>query len=367
MRLTNYWWLLIWLFTGGVFLAAAFPRQRELVCGRPEYRWHWLPATLLMLPYWVWATWRGSIGDTDAYRRGFRDMPDSLGQLAAVITETEKDKGFVVLQVVFKALISHSDLVFFGVIAAFQIWAMIRVFRKYSPNYWISIFLFIISTDYLSWMFNGMRQFIATTLIFAAFTWMLEKRWVPLILVILLASTIHGSALMMLPIVFIVQGRALNKKTVYTVLAMLLVVLMIDKFTPFLNDMLAETQYNDMIGNEIWSVDDGTNILRVLVYSVPAIFAIIGKPYLREADNPAINLCANCSLITMGLYAIASVSSGIYIGRLPIYTTLMGYISLPWLINHVFARRTAQLVTTSMILLFIAFFYYQMHVTWAML
>ena len=26
MTLTNYWWLLIWLFTGGLALAALFPK-----------------------------------------------------------------------------------------------------------------------------------------------------------------------------------------------------------------------------------------------------------------------------------------------------------------------------------------------------
>lgn len=34
MTLTNYWWLLIWLFTGGLALAAYFPKHREMVCGK---------------------------------------------------------------------------------------------------------------------------------------------------------------------------------------------------------------------------------------------------------------------------------------------------------------------------------------------
>ena len=367
MRLTNYWWLLLWLFTGGAFLAAAFPRQREQICGQIEYRWHWLPAVGLMLPYWVWATWREWFGDTEMYRKSFLEAPDSLAELGTYLAEIEKDKGYYTLAAVFKLLISHSDIVFFGFIAAVQIWAMVKIFRRYSSNYWVSVFLFIVSTDYLSWMQNGMRQFLATTIIFAAFGLMLHRRWLPLILVILLASTIHGSALIMLPIVFIVQGKALNWKTVWTVAAMLLVVLMIDRFTPFLNDLLAETQYNDMINNEIWVVDDGTNIIRVLVYSVPALLAIVGRKYVWAADDPVINLCVNCSLITMGIYLVASVSSGIYIGRLPIYTTLMGYISMPWLIDHMFERRSAQLVNGMMVLFFIAFFYFQMHFTWAML
>ena len=47
MTLTNYWWLLIWLFTGGLALAAYFPKHREMVCGKIETRWGVVPAVLM--------------------------------------------------------------------------------------------------------------------------------------------------------------------------------------------------------------------------------------------------------------------------------------------------------------------------------
>ena len=367
MKLTNYWWLLIWLFAGGAFFAAFFHKETVLVCGKPQKRWGWLPALGLMFPYWMWAMNRSWFGDTETYRKTFLAMPSSLGQLGEYLTANTKDQGFSVFSILLKTVIGNSDLLYFGIIAAIQVVCMVAVFRKYSPNYWVSIFLFIMSTDYLSWMQNGMRQFLAVTLIFAGFTLLLEKRYVLLSLLILLASTIHGSALMMLPIVFIVQGKALNKKTVFTVLLMLVIVLSIDKFTPFLGELLADTQYNDMLGNEIWAVDDGTNILRVLVYSVPALMAIVGKKYLDHANDPVMNICANCSLITMGLYLIASVSSGIYIGRLPIYTTLMGYMLVPWLIQKMFTPQSARAVNLAMVGAYFVFFYYQMHLTWGLI
>ena len=367
MKLTNYWWLLIWLFTGGAFLALAVPKQKERICGKTEYRWHWLPAMALALPYLIWAAYRTNFGDTYTYIRSFQEAPAALSQLGSYVMEASKDKGFWTLIVLIKALITESPVVYFAIIAAIQIWCMVLVFRKYSPNYWMSMFLFVVSTDYLSWMQNGMRQFLAVTLIFAGFELMLKKKYLPLILIILLVSTIHGSALIMLPIVFIVQGKALNKKTVLTLAAMLLAVLMIDQFTPLLNDLLQETQYSDMMTNEIWANDDGTNILRVLVYSAPALVAIVGRRYVWRANDPVMNICVNCSLITMGLYAVAAVSSGIYVGRLPIYTTLMGYMSLPWLIDQMFVKKSAQLVNAVIVFLFLVFFYFQMHFTWGML
>lgn len=365
MTLTNYWWLLIWLFTVGIFLHAFAQKETVFVAGKKEERWSWFAAIVLVIPYVIWAGFRTDyFGDTALYRRTYRDVPASIGQIMQYLTEHTKDQGFSALMIALKPILGNSDVLFFLLIAAFQMFAIVYVYKKYSSNYWISMFLFIVSTDYLSWMHNGIRQFLAVTMIFACFGLMLKRKYVPLIGVILLASTIHGSALMMLPIVFIIQGKAWNKKTLLLVAAIVVAIAYIDVFTPFLDEMLAETQYSDLVTNEIWTNDDGTNILRVLVYSVPAILSLLGRKYVDAADNPVINLCVNCSIITMALYFLASVSSGIYIGRLPIYTTLMGYIAVPWLIDQIFTKRSAQIIYLGMIGAFLVFFYYQMHFTW---
>ena len=60
-----------------------------------------------------------------------------------------------------------------------------RTYRKYSSDYWMSIFLFIVSTDYLSYMHNGMRQFIAVCGIFACLGWIIKKEYFKTIIVIL--------------------------------------------------------------------------------------------------------------------------------------------------------------------------------------
>lgn len=364
MELTNYWWLLIWLFTGGLFFEYAFAKKEENICGKTEYRWQWLPAIGLAMPYFLWAAGRKSFGDTYAYVNTFRNMPSTLNEIIPYIIDTKKDKGFYAFACLIKSVFGNSEVIYLGIIAAIQIICIVAIFRKYSSDYWMSMFLFIISTDYLSWMHNAMRQFLAVTLILVSFSFVINKRYIPAICIILIAAMLHGSALIMLPIIFIVQGEAMNKKIIFVVMIMFVVVLMIDIFTPILSNLLAETQYNDMITNEIWTNDDGTNIIRVLVYSVPALMAILGRNYVRANDDPVINICVNCSLITMGIYLIASVSSGIYIGRLPIYTTLMGYISLPWLIENMFTENSAKLVRIAMVIGYIVFFYFQMHYGW---
>lgn len=368
MGLTNYWMLLLWLAVGGFFLHKAFPKQQILVAGKREIRWGRPAAILVALPYIIWVGVRTSaFGDTLAYRRMFFSAPANLSELGTYINADTKDKGFSLLTVLLKCVIGNSDVLFFLLIAAFQMLCLALVYRTYSADYLTSIFLFVASTDYLSWMFNGMRQFIAVAGVFACFGWMVKKKYLPLIAVILLCATIHASALIMLPIVFIVQGRAWNKKTLFFILCVALAILFVDQFTTVLDQLLAETQYSDMVTNEIWKNDDGTNVLRILVYSVPALLSLLGKRYVDEANDPVINICVNASACTMILYCLSGVTSGIYIGRLPIYTTLMGYIAVPWLIEHIFTKASAQLVKLLMVAAYVAFFYYQMHVGWNLL
>lgn len=368
MVLTNNWMLLIWPLTIGLFLNVVIPKTLVTVEGKSEYRWGKFSAFLLVIPYIIWAGYRSDLfGDTPVYRMSFYSVAGSLASLPSYASSQTKDIGFYVLSSLFKIFISSSSVVFFLAIAAFQMFCIMKIYRKYSSDYWMSILLFILSTDYLSYMHNGIRQFIAVCGIFACFGWIIKKEYFKTIIVILLLSTIHQTSLIMIPIIFIIQGKAFNKKTMFLILLTMIILVGINSFTSFLENALKETQYSDIMTNEVMQNRTGTNILRVVVYSVPLLLSIVGKRYIDDANDPLINLCVNCSVITTALYAISAVTSGIYFGRLPIYTSLTGYILLPWLINHMFEKKSALIVKILMYSFYFLFFYYQMHFSWGRL
>ena len=193
---------------------------------------------------------------------------------------------------------------------------------------------------------------------------MLQKKWIPALVMILLASTMHQSALIMIPILLIVQGPAWNKRTVLFLLAALVAIAFVDQFTNILDDMMQETQYANMVSDWTEWDDDGTNALRVVVYAVPTVLSVIGLPYIRAENDPTINFCTNMSIVSTGLYIISMFTSGIFMGRLPIYASLYNYILLPWEIDHMFTRDSARLVKIVMVVAYLGFYYYQMHLTW---
>lgn len=363
LQLESNWPPVICLFSLSL-LASFLPKKQELVGGEAVYRWFWFSCLLATMPLILWSGFRGYVADTTAYIRHFMMAPGSLAELPAYLGTIHKDKGFTVLMVLCKSLGITEYRSFFVLIAFAQMCCMIYTFRRYSDNFWISIFLFVVSTDYSSWMFNGMRQFIAVCITFAAFDLLVKKRFVAFCLVSILAAQIHGTALIMIPVAYIMMGPAMNRKTIMMILAVAIVVPFIDQFMPLLEELLADTQYGAITSDEIWTNDDGTNIIRVAVYSVPALLALYGRKHILRANNPVMNMCINASMITMAIYLISSVTSGIYVGRLPIYTTLHGYMVLPWIIDQIFEKQSAKLVKLMMIGCYLAFYYYQMNVTW---
>lgn len=366
LELTNYWLPIIWVCAAGLILNM-FPKKNELVNGHVRERWFWLIAIALVIPLVIWAGARTRLGDTGAYRIIFNNAPSSFWELPSYLKIHTKDQGFVVLMTTLKSLGITKARDFFMLIAALQMFCMVFAFRKYSPNYWVCIFLFVASTDYFSWMFNGMRQFIAATVIFAAFHLLVNGHFLWYCLVVLVMSRIHGSAMLMIPLAYVMQGKAMNRKIQLLIVVTVLLLPFADRFMPLLTNILAETQYNDVTNNELWANDDGTNILRVLVYSMPAIISLFGWRYIANSNDRVMNMCINGALITMVLYLVSMVTSGVYIGRLPIYTTFQGYIALPWVLEQIFDKRSRNLILLLLVLCYAVFYYYQLGIGWGLL
>lgn len=354
---TSYWLLVIWCLGAGAVLNM-MPKVHLPMQGKVECRWYWITAMMLAAPYILWTGYRGIFIDTGAYIMHFRQAASTFSAIPGMVGT--EDWAFYSFSVILKSLGIQSYQTYFLILAAIQILCMVYIFRRYSSNLWISFFMFIASTDYMSWMQNGIRQFTAVCITFVAFELLVQKKYIWFTIVTLIASTFHGSALLMLPFAFVMVGPALNRKTYLMIAAVALMIPFVDTFTPILERLLSDTQYNDVMTGEIWANDDGTNLLRVLVYSVPALVSLLGYRYIRGSTDRAANMCINASMVTMAVYLVSAVTSGIYIGRIPIYTTLHGYTVLPWLIDQIFEKMTARMIKLLLIVFYLLFFYYQM-------
>ena len=367
MRLTNYWWLIIWPLIFGFFSRYINMQHPEWVDGMLVYRWKRLSAYILAAPFVVWAGWRKWFGDTEQYRATFQSLPSSFDQIASYMSTVKKGYGFRLLEVLFKCIVSNSSIAFFLVIAAIQIVCLVYVYRKYSPNFWLSFFFFVASTDYLAWMHNGIRQFLAAAILFLCVPLIARRKYIPAIIIILLVSQIHATALIFLPVIFIATGRAWNIRTLAFIAGLIIAVVFVDRITGFLTNALEDTAYSGDIVFLAKTNDNGTNLFRVLFYSVPAVMSWFLRRYLDRARYPLMNICANLSIISAGFYVFSYFTSGILMGAIPIYFSLSGYILIPWLLREVFSHKTVVMFETIFALVFIISFYYQCGPTWGIL
>ena len=365
MRLQNYWMLLAWPFLIGVLCQFVNMKREETVNGRRCVRWKHLAAIAMTVPFVIWAGGRRHFGDTEVYRATFLSMPTELDQVGRYMRGVTKGYGFKLLEVLFKVIVSHSDVFLFTAIATIQILCLVYVYRKYSPNYWLSFFFFIASTDYLSWMHNGIRQFLAASILFLCVPLIAKKRYIPAIILTLLVSQIHATALIFLPCIFIVNGRSWNYRTLLFIFGMIVAVAFADRITGFLTTALEDTAYEGDI--DILKNNDGTSLFRVLFYSVPALLCWFFRPYLDRANDPLINVCANLSVVTMGFYVFSFFTSGILMGAIPIYFSLSNYILIPWLLKEAFNRESKLVLEAVFVIVYTVFFYYQCGPTWGLL
>lgn len=364
--MTVYWFMMAWVIMFGILAQVTAKR----VCvgeylGEDVYepRANLFMALVTFAAIIFFAGARSFAGDTGAYIGMFKDYPLFQNAHDVIFDDSAREPGFRLFSILIKTYIADDYTVWFYIIAIISgICVMIPLY-KYSCNFGISAFLFMASCQF-SWMFNGMRQFLVAAIMFTCTGLILKNKTLLYILIVCILSTIHKSAFILIPMYFIVQGEPWNKRTMLFIGCIVLAMLFTSKFTGLLTDVVEQTDYASSV-NEFKDTDDGTNVIRILVESVPIILAFIYRNKIKDKLTPIIKLSINMSLIASGLYIISKIaSSGILLGRLPIYFSMYNLILLPWLLKSIFEGREKDLIYYIMILCYFAFFYYQMVVTW---
>lgn len=361
-----YWFMLGWVIFFGVLSQVTAKRVcvgQNLDGDIYESRANLFMAFITFAVIIFFAGARSYVADTSAYIKMFNDYPLFQNAHNIIFDSNAREPGFRLFSILIKTFISDNYTVWLSIIAVISgICVMIPLY-KYSCNFGVSVFLFMTSCQFF-WMFNGMRQFLVAAIIFSCTGLILKNKTLLYIIIVCILSTVHQSALLLIPMYFIAQGEPWNKRTLLFIGCIVLAMLFTTKFTNLLTDVVEQTDYAGSV-NEFKNTDDGTNPIRILVESIPIILAFIYRNRIKDKLTPIIKLSINMSLIASGLYIISKVaSSGVLLGRLPIYFSLYNLILLPWLLRNIFEEREKNLIYYIMILCYFAFFYYQMVIAW---
>lgn len=273
-----------------------------------------------------------------------------------------KGKLYLLIRCIIKSIFGDSYIPYFFIIAVFQYGAIIKLFYNYSCNYFMTSFLFIASS-YFVWSMNGIRQFTAICLIFYFFDYVVEKKAINFFVVVLIASLIHATALIWIPVYFVVNFKPWGKGVWFFIAVIFLILLRIDNFFKVLDITLENTTYEGygerIMDARINGTDDGVNFVRVLIAAVPLALSFIARKKMNNAPR-YINIFVNISLITTCIYLVGVFSSGILVGRLPAYFSVFNYLLIPWLLKYKYSARISFLITLSCYVLYFLYFYYDM-------
>lgn len=327
--------------------------EEELVDGEVVEKYSLSFSVLVFLPVFLMAAFGRPRSDTFLYLASYKDLPSQWNEIWKMVIASD-GPGFIAFSGLIKTLFGSDERPFRVAIALVHIIPIILVFRKYSEDYWFSAYLFVASGMHVGWMMNGLRQFMAVTIVFSVTPWMLEKKYIRVILIILLASLFHRTALFMIPIVFIAQGEIWNWKTLAFSAVIVGMSLLFSGNIGLFNSFANTTGYSAEFAIEVG--DNGTNPLRVLVNSIPMLLAFTFRDRLREENDGIINMCVNMSIITSGVYLLSMVTSGILTGRMTIYTSLYNLILLPYVIDRCFLENNVYILRVLTIVLYFVYF-----------
>lgn len=231
--------------------------------------------------------------------------------------------------------------------AAFVI-VCIFIFKiaKSSENFSLSVILFVL-VGVFAGAFNGVRQYMATAIMFAGFNYVIDKKPIKWLFVVLLASTFHITAILMFFVYFICNLKC-SWKLVF--LYLFIAVVLLFAYEPLFNLVGALKQDEIDINNSYMT--SSVNRLRILVQCVPILLMFFLDRDKINNDKESrflLNICLLNAAI-----AIAAMNSP-YFSRFWIYTNCFQVLMYPKIFNTM--KRNDKVIFTILLLLFYSLFW----------
>lgn len=298
----------------------------------------------------VYSGLRSSIGDTGYYMYTFNHLTTNISDIFK-----ERDWGFVFYQMIIKTVFSHPQP-FVLITSAFTIIPIFLTIKKYSPDVLFSVFLFFVGGAYVSSM-NGIRQFLVASILFYASSLIFQGKKYRFFILVLITSTIHSSALIMIPIYYVVRRESWTRRTFLSMFAVVFLFFGFNNFSQILTPLLATTQYSSYVGNILYDSNNGANLLRAVVSFIPVFLSYI---YYKELKTKLVNynVYINFSLLNF-IISLFATYNWIF-ARLNMYLSLYNLILLPAIIYYCFNKKDRLLVKYIAFCLYLIYFYFDL-------
>lgn len=286
---------------------------------------------------------RCNIGDTESYINLYN-------LVGTGVDLSGYEPGFIYILAVLKKISSDPQFMIFTlamITNAINIWTI----RKYSKVFELEIFTYIAAGYFLITM-NGVRQALVAAILFACTNLIINNKFKIYLPIVLILSTIHTSALIMIPIYFLVKTEAWSEKMIKIIALSSIGFLLFQPLMTVVFNLIDGTRYSSY-EEVIMSTGNGANIIRVIIAAVPVILSYIKRDELKEAW-PESNLFVNMSVINL-IIMVFSLFNWIF-ARFSFYFQIYTFILLPFIIVKLFEKKERGLVYYGFIVCYLLFF-----------
>lgn len=168
--------------------------------------------------------------------------------------------------------ITENVQVVFAMCSFATVGMIVSALSRYSAYVPLSIYLYVTSMSYYS-AFNGVRQWLAAAIVFYSYRYLFSNR-TRFFALVLLASMIHNSAFIMIPLYYFVRKPFFRRANLYVTLVFIGLNLFFDRVLNLFFKILSFTPYAHYTD---WFLIPGkeAHVLRLLVALAPLLVSIL--------------------------------------------------------------------------------------------
>ncbi len=229
----------------------------------------------------------------------------------------------------FIGLFTKDEQVVFLVCQAIIVICIVPTLAKYSHNLSLTVFLYLAMFDYFSSL-NGVRQWVAAAIIFAALPYLKERKLIRYFLLCVFAYFFHNSAILMIPIGLFVLTSPVSKWNVIALTVLGLLFFLMPSVLDSLIGWAVDDKYTQFVDGD---TSEGVNVLRIAVAAAPMLVARLfyRRLYEGEEDKRFLDLLINFSTVNFVVYMLAT--RGTTMARISMYTSLYNALLIPYFLR----------------------------------
>lgn len=254
--------------------------------------------------------------------------------------------------------ISTDPRIFLEITSFITIFPLMYFLYNYSGDMKFAFYLFVMAGCW-DHSLNGMRQYLATALIVAAFPLLAKRKWYLFLPIVFIVAQIHTSAYIFFILYLISNTEACGKVTKAILIIGVFIVITSPLTGNIIDGFISDTVYGDKYSGNEWS--NSINIFRILVSTVPIVLAFINKEVMKDKYkyyNTVFNMALFYTIFTM-----AGVFSAVY-ARFNLYFEVFSVLLLVWNINEMVKISKYSWIKNTACICYVLYFIYQMVFTY---